>query len=346
MVPRVISTGAGVKGLLAYCMHDAGTKENPKPKTAERVAFASTINCPTDDVNLAARIMQGTVADANLLKQQAKIRPGGRHLQSPYVHWSLSWHPDEKPTGGEMREAAMGALKALGLGNRMSIIIGHSDTDHRHTHGISCRVSRENGVAAKLSHSHQRLSTFASTWEEEHGGILIPARVERQKARAEFAAEVDAQMAHFQPTPGISKTAAARERRLRRKAVVADLKKKKPPLPATAGPRAEPGRRTRHPVETKRWADLYEGLGATKATPAQAKAAKRQLAAELEREYEQREQIKRRGVSDQTRADVDRVHQRPATYQVPSGTWPVRPGTTPARGDEGRPGRKVDRSEP
>ena len=55
---------------------------------------------------VAARQMAATVTYANELKALAGVRAGGRRLEKPVAHYSLSWGPGEKPPHATMVNAA------------------------------------------------------------------------------------------------------------------------------------------------------------------------------------------------------------------------------------------------
>ena len=74
MIVRIFSAGKSFKGLGHYLTHDAGAD------TTERVAWTHTLNCANDHVPSAIHEMYGTYLDAELLKEEAGIRKGGRPL--------------------------------------------------------------------------------------------------------------------------------------------------------------------------------------------------------------------------------------------------------------------------
>ena len=200
MIAKEIGTGHGIAELFAYNTHDQVTAENPRPTTSERVAWIATLESPTDDAQLTMRIMQGVVADASILKRRAGGSSKGRKLRDPYVHHMFSWRPGEHPTMEEKLAAVSEGLKEVGLDDRIAIAVAHNDTDHDHVHTMTCRVHPYTGLAAKLSHSKKKLQNWAEDYESRHGGIQVPARVERRKERAAFEAAVAEEMKDFEPT--------------------------------------------------------------------------------------------------------------------------------------------------
>ena len=200
MIAKEIGTGHGIVGLFTYNAHDQVTAENPRPTTSERVAWIATLESPTDDAQLTMRIMQGVVADASILKRRAGGSSKGRKLRYPYVHNMFSWRPGEHPTMEKKLAAVREGLKAVGLDDRIAIAVAHTDTDHEHVHTMTCRVHPYTGLAATLSHSQKKLQNWAEDYERRHGGIQVPARVERRKERAAFEAAVAEEMKDFEPT--------------------------------------------------------------------------------------------------------------------------------------------------
>ncbi len=73
MIVRVMSRGKSFNGLATYLTHDAD-----QAKTTGRVAWTHTHNLANDDVPCAVNGMVWTARDAELLKQEAGVRAGGR----------------------------------------------------------------------------------------------------------------------------------------------------------------------------------------------------------------------------------------------------------------------------
>ena len=167
--------------------------------------------------------MHGTARDADLLKQLAGVSTRGRKLDKPVYHYSLSWAPGERPSADD-KLAARASLRAVGMEDRQALVIEHTDRKHQHVHVVVNRVSAEDGRAASVSHDARALSTWARTWEREHGGIRCPWR------RA----------------TGLERVAQV-------------IRREPPPPPAVL--RRGPGRRWRSEPERREWAALY-GRGA------------------------------------------------------------------------------------
>ena len=166
-----------MRGLTAYLTHDKGTEEDRRPKTSRRVAWTHTINLPTEDVVLAAKIIQGQIYDAPARKKAAGIGPGGRKLRKPIAHFIVAWHPDENPTPQQMKKTALEAASALGLQDHPLMLIAHRDTEHKHVHVVGSRVDPETGRALKMHNPMRTLSRWAAEYEQGHGGIVVPGRL-------------------------------------------------------------------------------------------------------------------------------------------------------------------------
>lgn len=181
MTPVVTKLGRSFKGAFAYYLHD---KRGPDGEgiTSERVAWTETINLSSADVRDAARIMAGTAIASATLKKAAGVKASGRKLERPVYAYSLSWHPDERPTREEQMEAARATLALQGLEEHQAVILAHSDTHHAHVHIVVNRVHPTTGVAAKHSNTKLALSRWAQAYEKGRGRIFCQERV-RNNAR-------------------------------------------------------------------------------------------------------------------------------------------------------------------
>ena len=155
------------------------------------MAWSEVVNLPTQDPDRAWRMMAHTAMCQFALKAAAGVKATGRKLTKPVLAYSLSWHPDEKPTRAEQTEAARATLSALGLGEHQALIVAHDDTPHAHVHVLVNRVHPVNGIAATLSNSKRKLSEWAQAYEEGRGRIFCETRVENnaRRQRSEPASE-------------------------------------------------------------------------------------------------------------------------------------------------------------
>ena len=85
-----------------------------------------------------------------------------------------------------MLSAVGGALKSIRLDDRhYAVCAAQTDAACPHVHVAVSRVDPETGRAVNLdSRATKRLSRWAEQYERDHGGIVVPTRVERLKAQA------------------------------------------------------------------------------------------------------------------------------------------------------------------
>ena len=182
MVVKMSSPGRSFGGVADYCLHDPRMPgEAHHPESAERVEWTETRNLATSEGERAGRIMAATAEASPELKRLAGVAAAGRKLEKPVCHYSLSWAKDERPDRQEMKRAAAGSLKALGMERHQALIVSHRD-GQPHVHVIANRVDPESGKAAGLNRSKLKLSKWAEEYERGQGKIRCPQR-ERNNAR-------------------------------------------------------------------------------------------------------------------------------------------------------------------
>ncbi len=260
MVPRIHAGGKSFSGLVACLTHDAGTPAERRPKTAARVGMVELENLPDCEAATAARIMAGTVRDAEMLKELAGVSSRGRKLAKPVYHYSLSWPPEKSPDRAEMLEAAQGSLQALGMGDRQALVVEHTHCAYCHVHVVVNRVSFEDGRAASCAHDARKLSAWAERYERDHGGIAVSGRVAAREARERYAGVVAAL------TP---KDAAPEDRRRICAAV-----REQHPLPPRERVRGA-GRPPRTEEQRRDWAEQYRRERAEQPLPAERREQRR-----------------------------------------------------------------------
>lgn len=170
MIVKIMSRGRSFKGVANYVLHD------PKEKTSERVGFTYTRNLAHSDALSAVNEMYLTANYAEILKQEAGIRAGGRDSDRPVKHISLNWSPDEQLTPEHMRQTADGFLKHMGWHDHQALIVAHNDK-HPHIHVVLNMVSPETGVLLNDSFEKQRAQSWALNYEIESGKILCEQRI-------------------------------------------------------------------------------------------------------------------------------------------------------------------------
>ncbi len=177
MVPRIAKSGRSFKSAALYYLHDK------KANTCERVTQTFTLNLPTNDADLAWRIMAQTAIDQKHLKRAAGIKATGRKLTKPVYCYSLSWHPDESPDHDHMIKAAKQSLEAIGMAECQALLIVHNDEPHPHIHILVNRVDPMTGKAYSTSQDRLKLSRWAEKYEQEIGRIYCKERVANNQKR-------------------------------------------------------------------------------------------------------------------------------------------------------------------
>jgi hypothetical protein len=170
MVPKIAPCGRSFKGAHAYYSRDK------KSDTRERLGWTYVVNMPTQNPDLAVKIMAYTALNQNTLKAAAGVKATGRKLENPVFPFSLAWHPDEKPDMAHMIETALSAVAALGLNEHQALFYDHTDEPHPHVHIVANRVHPLTGKAASLSRSKRRLQEWALEYEKQHGKIYCKQR--------------------------------------------------------------------------------------------------------------------------------------------------------------------------
>ena len=97
-----------------------------------RVAWTSARNLPTDDPELAAKIMRATAS------QNVRV-------SQPVYHLALSFDPRDVVDRATMERVADHVLEELQLKEYQAIIVAHADRAHPHMHILVNRVHPETG---------------------------------------------------------------------------------------------------------------------------------------------------------------------------------------------------------
>lgn len=214
MIPRIGRQGGSFKGAAYYYLRDRGKE------TAERVEHAETRNLPTQDPELAWRIMAATAMDSERLKEQAGVDRRGRKVEKPVFHVSLSWHPEQNPGREHMVRTMDGALATLGLSNNQAVYVIHNDEPHPHIHAFLNLVNPENGRSNSVKFSKERLSDWAAEYEQAHG-VYCEQRLDNASRRKEERA-ARASMSKRQREAKTATYPRHKEAALERKAAIAE----------------------------------------------------------------------------------------------------------------------------
>lgn len=181
MIVRILSHGQSFSGLAAYLTHDAD-----RAKTDERVAWTHMLNLASDDVPCAVNEMLWTARDAEILKQEAGIRGGGRATENPVKHLSLNWAPGENPTREHMIETTEDFLRHMKWQEHQAIIVAHDDKSYSHVHVMLNMIHPETGLRLNDDFERRKAQAWALEYEREHERIYCEQRLlnpeEREKS--------------------------------------------------------------------------------------------------------------------------------------------------------------------
>ncbi|UYV12397.1 MAG: relaxase/mobilization nuclease domain-containing protein [Phycisphaera sp.] len=203
MINVVTEHGSSFKGLMAYLLHDVGSRDS-----SERVAFTHTHNLATDDAEQAWKVMVATAKSQADLKASAGIKNTGRRSHKTVTHYVLSWHPSEYETltREEMINAATQSLRYLGVdeGERIgkkvtakrtqrgdehqAIFVAHDEGPGKpkHIHVALNRVHPEHGVMLPDTKDYEKLSAWSLDFRRAQGKEhLCPERVKNAAKRAQ-----------------------------------------------------------------------------------------------------------------------------------------------------------------
>jgi MobA/VirD2-like, nuclease domain len=177
MIIRILSSGGSFKGLATYLTHD------PEAKSAERVGWAHTLNLAHDDALSAVDEMLWTARNAELLKQEAGIRAGGRATENPVKHLSLNWSPDDHPSRAHMIEATEDFLRHMKWQEHQALLVAHEDKAHPHVHVMLNVVHPETGLRLDDGFERRRAQAWALEYEREQGNIRCENRLKDERDR-------------------------------------------------------------------------------------------------------------------------------------------------------------------
>jgi len=170
MIVKISGSGKSFKGLSTYLTHD------PNANTDERVAWTHTLNLANDHVPSAVDEMVWTARNAELLKQEAGIRAGGRTTENPVKHGSLNWAPDDNPSPEHMIATSKSFLRHMGWNEHQAILIAHDDKSYKHVHFMLNAVHPETGLRLDDGFEQRRAQVWALEYEREQGRIHCKQR--------------------------------------------------------------------------------------------------------------------------------------------------------------------------
>src|SRR5213594_266100 len=140
-----------------------------------RVAWVASRNLPTDDPELAARIMPATAG------QNVRVK-------EPVYHLALSFDPGDAVDRAAMERVADRVLETLGLQEHQVLIVAHADREHAHMHLMVNRVHPETGKVWSRWQDYPAIQRVLREEEEALGFRRVPGRfTERATSEREVA---------------------------------------------------------------------------------------------------------------------------------------------------------------
>jgi hypothetical protein len=172
MIVKISISGKSFKGLSTYLTHD------PNANTDQRVTWTHTHNLANDDVPSAVNEMYLTAENAELLKQEAGVRAGGRATENPVKHVSLNWAPDDNPSREHMIETGKEFLRHMKWDEHQAVFVAHDDKSYKHVHIMLNAVHPETGLRLNDSFEQRRAQAWALDYEREQGRIHCEQRLQ------------------------------------------------------------------------------------------------------------------------------------------------------------------------
>ncbi len=129
----------------------------------DRVAWVASRNLPTDDPELAARIMRATAG------QNVRVK-------EPVYHLALSFDPGDAVDRAAMERVADRVLETLGLQEHQVLIVAHADREHAHMHLMVNRVHPETGKVWSRWQDYPAIQRVLREEEEALGLRRVPGR--------------------------------------------------------------------------------------------------------------------------------------------------------------------------
>lgn len=157
MLAKITPASTDFFALGRYLVNGKGGAPSP-----QRVQWVLAHNLGTDDVELAAKMMQATAASSPRCKK-------------PLYHLMVAWHERERPSTEVQQEIALKTLQMAGLGEYQALIMGHGDTPHRHFHVMLNRVHPDTAKAWKTTDDYRKFDRIMRQLSDEYGFEYVPA---------------------------------------------------------------------------------------------------------------------------------------------------------------------------
>lgn len=149
MIVRV-TTGKDVQGALRYNEQKVGVDD------ADVLAVVNFSHSRADSQS------------SHRKKELTHLAGLNKAIQQPGIHFSLSYHPSEKPADEAMRTLANDFMNQMGYGNQPYVVYRHDDRPHPHLHIVSVQVDHD-GRRISDSHLKRRCNTARQQLESSYG---------------------------------------------------------------------------------------------------------------------------------------------------------------------------------
>src|SRR2546426_7959232 len=153
--------------------------EGRAEEAENRVAWIASRNLPSDDPELAAKIMRATAA------QNVRVK-------EPVYHVALSFDPGDTVDRAAMERVADRVLETLQLQEHQVLIVAHADREHPHVHLLINRVHPETGKVWSRWQDYPAIQRVLREEEEALGLRRVPGRFAE---RSESGADVTKRLA-------------------------------------------------------------------------------------------------------------------------------------------------------
>src|SRR5574338_1231831 len=153
----VSSKGRSFRALAAYLATGRTGQEY------DRVAWSSARNLPTNEPELAGKIMRAT-AEQNV------------RVERPVYHLVLSFDPNDRVDRATMERVADRVLNQIGLQDHQAVIVAHRDREHAHVHVLVNRVHPTKGHVWALSYDFRAIQEVLRREERALGIREVPGR--------------------------------------------------------------------------------------------------------------------------------------------------------------------------
>jgi hypothetical protein len=153
----VSSKGRSFRALAAYLATGRTGREH------DRVAWSSARNLPTNEPELAGKIMRAT-AEQNV------------RVERPVYHLVLSFDPNDRVDRATMERVADRVLSQIGLQDHQAVIVAHRDREHAHVHVLVNRVHPVTGHVWDLSYDFRAIQQVLRREERALGIREVPGR--------------------------------------------------------------------------------------------------------------------------------------------------------------------------